>query len=82
VLLKSATMTERDQNTAYFVTFCIEQYKMHIGAAGQEVMDLFDRYGVVRYLVDNYDVLHTQGWQWLVADLDDYIAKRREEEKR
>lgn len=55
---------------------------MHIGVAGQEVMDLFDRYGVVRYLVDNYDVLHTQGWQWLVADLDDYIAKRREEEKR
>lgn len=38
-------------------------------------MTLFDKHHVTEYLYDNYDVLHTQGIEWLVADIDDYIKE-------
>ncbi|WP_425286611.1 DUF3791 domain-containing protein [Bacteroides maternus] len=36
------------------------QYKVHVPANGNEVMDLFDKYGVTEYLSDNFEILHTQ----------------------
>ncbi len=72
-------MTKRDLDIAYFVSFCIEQYKMHLGVSGSEVMDLFDMYGVTGYLADNFDVLHTQGHDWLMSEIDGFIKNRRVE---
>ncbi len=40
-------------------------------------MTLFDKTGVTNYLVDHYDVLHTQSAQWLIQEIDDYINKRQ-----
>ena len=68
-------MSKRETDILYFVSFCIEQYKMHCGKKGSEVMTLFDKHHVTEYLYDNYDVLHTQGIEWLVADIDDYIKE-------
>lgn len=70
-------MTKRDLDIAYFVSFCIEQYKMHLDVSGSEVMDLFDMYGVTGYLADNFDVLHTQGHDWLMSEIDGFIKNRR-----
>lgn len=66
-------MANKDLDRAYFISFCIEQYKMHVSATGIKVMELFDRYGVTNYLWDNFEVLHTQGHRWLMADIDAYI---------
>lgn len=43
-------------------------------------MRLFSRYGVLEYLRDFFDVLHTQGYQWLVEDIDSFINNRKQEE--
>lgn len=67
-------MSDND-NRLYFVAFCIEQYKASHKMSGADVARLFDREGVDNYLEDNYDVLHTQGASWLVADIDDYIKE-------
>ena len=40
-------------------------------------MDLFDKYGVSEYLIDNFEVLHTQSPEWILADIDEYIENRR-----
>lgn len=40
---------------------------------GSAVAKLFAEKGVDRYLLDNYEVLHTQSHQWLVQEIDDYI---------
>ena len=53
-------MTKRDTDIAYFLSFCIEQYKKHISASGNDVMSLFIHYGVDHYLTDNFEILHTQ----------------------
>ena len=37
-------MTKRDTDIAYFLSFCIEQYKKHMGTSGNDVMSLFEQY--------------------------------------
>ena len=65
-----------DAEILYFIAFCVEQYKMHKCISGSEAMELFDRYHVTEYLRDNYDVLHTQGHQWLLAEIDEFIQRQ------
>lgn len=74
-------MDKKQQDIAYFISFCIEQYKHAKGMSGGEVVLLFSRYGVLEYLRDFFDVLHTQGYQWILADIDEFIRLRKEEEE-
>lgn len=71
-------MNKRDRDILYFISFCIEQYKMHKGLLGSDTMKLFDNTGVTNYLIEHFDVLHTQGAQWLIQDIDEYITNRHE----
>ena len=71
-------MTKRDTDIAYFLSFCIEQYKRHIYASGSDVMALFVQYGVDQYLINNFDILHTQSSQWLMEEIDEYIKREKE----
>ena len=72
-------MVKKELDIAYFISFCIEQYKVHISANGNEVMDLFDKYVVTDYLSDNFEILHTQSRQWLLEEIDDFIQQKKEE---
>lgn len=70
-------MGKEDESILYFLSFCIEQYKMYKGSSGGETMKLFDDYGITEYLVRNYDVLHTQGAQWIVQEIDEIIKRKK-----
>ncbi|WP_293714994.1 DUF3791 domain-containing protein [uncultured Parabacteroides sp.] len=72
-------MDKRELDIAYFLSFCIEQYKMERDLSGEDTMNLFEKYNVLSYLSDNFEVLHTQGRQWLMEEIKDYIAKQKEE---
>ena len=61
---------------AYFIAFCIEQYKTAKGLEGAEVAKLFFDKGVAEYLADNYEILHTQSHQWLIEEIDDFLNNR------
>ena len=74
-------MDKENQDKAYFISFCIEQYKHEKGLTGADAMQVFNRYGVFEYLQKFFDVLHTQSHQWILADIDKYISIRKEEEK-
>ena len=43
---------------------------------GADVKKLFDEQGVSDYLIQNYEVLHTQGKEWLLDDIDTFIKNR------
>ena len=75
-------MDREQQDIAYFISFCIEQYKNAKSMSGEEAMQLFSQYGVLEYLYDFFDVLHTQGHQWILADIDEFIQARRKEEEK
>ncbi len=47
-----------------------------MGMSGSEVMDLFDQSGLLEYLSENYEVLHTQGHCWLIEEMKDYLKEK------
>ena len=69
-------MSKQENDIIYFISFCIEQYKMRHGLTGSEAMQVFDQYGLTDYLSRNYEVLHTQSAQWLMEDMDEMIGRR------
>ena len=70
-------MRKKEKDIALFVAFCIEEYGAAKGLTGEQVLDLFSKYGLVDYLSEYYDVLHTQGRQWLIEEIDEYIEIRK-----
>lgn len=72
-------MEQKTEDIAMFISFCIEQYKTAKGISGEEAMRTLSHYGVLEYLEECFDVLHTQGHQWLLADIDEFIANRKKE---
>lgn len=60
-----------------FLSFCIEQYKNAKGISGRQAMEILSDAGVLDYLERNYEVLHTQGHQWLLEEMDEYMQNHR-----
>lgn len=73
---------DKELDIAYFLSFCIEQYKNKHQTSGEEVATLFERYGVLPYLEDNFEVLHTQSHQWLMDEIEELIDRRKSEAKK
>ncbi len=59
-----------------FIVFCIEIFKEENKLTGQETYELFEKYGVLKYLYDGYDMLHTQGNGWLMNDINEFLKIR------
>ena len=59
-----------------FTVFCIESYKRHESLTGKQVSELFQKYKVLDYLFEFYDVLHTTGYQYINQDIDIYLKAR------
>jgi hypothetical protein len=74
-LTRRYEMSDRAK-VAEFVSFCIEVFASAKKKPGADVIRLFDSCGLVDYLDECYDVLHTQGREWLIADMEDYLKVR------
>ena len=72
-------MNKRNLDIAYFLSFCIEQYKNEKKMTGTEAAMLLKSYGVLKYLKDHFEILHTQSRQWILADIDEFIKLRKGE---
>ncbi|MDR1917139.1 MAG: DUF3791 domain-containing protein [Synergistaceae bacterium] len=59
-----------------FLAYCIEIYKDAKKISGKQVFALFEKYGVLDYVIDCYGALHTTGPQYTVNDIDGFIASR------
>ena len=70
-------MNKEDKDIALFVAFCIEEYGAAKGMSGEQVLDLFTQYGVTDYLSKCFEPLHTQGRQWLIEEIDEFIGIRK-----
>lgn len=73
-------MDKKDKDIALFVAFCIEEYGAAKGMTGEQVFDLFSEYGVTDYLCECFEPLHTQGRQWLIEEIDEFIEIRKNKE--
>lgn len=57
----------------------MEQYKHAKKLTGREAVARLDRYGVLDYLAENYEILHTQSHQWILEDIDEFIHIRQKQ---
>jgi hypothetical protein len=59
-----------------FISFCIESFAQREKMSGADVMQMFIDNDIITYLVDNYDVLHTQGPGYIIPLLSGRMEKK------
>ena len=60
-----------------FYIYSMERYSIAKGLSGLQTFSLFKRYGIDDYLLDHYDLLHTQGTGYVIDDVDQLIQQRK-----
>ena len=69
---------EIDRRTVLeFYTFCLENYATRKRLSGMQAWVLFKETGADEYVIDNYDLLHTQGMDYILDDIQRFINRRR-----
>ncbi|MCQ2265436.1 MAG: DUF3791 domain-containing protein [Bacteroidales bacterium] len=57
-----------------FAVFCIGAVADRLGMREEYIFNLFEKTGVLKnYIIDLYDVLHTQSQEYIVDDIIDYM---------
>ena len=72
-------MNKKNLDIAYFLSFCIEQYKEAKHLQGAEVANTFSKYGVLEYLEQHFESLNYQSRQWILENIDEFIKLREKE---
>jgi len=65
-------------NTTKFLVYCVEIYKTANKLSGRQVIEIFNRYGILEYIVNCCAALHTTGPEYIVEDITTLIEERRE----
>jgi len=60
-----------------FYTYCLENYAIRKQMSGMRAWVLFKESGVDEYVIDNYDLLHTQGLEYVLDDIQRFINRRK-----
>lgn len=60
-----------------FYTYCLENYAIHNQISGMRAWVAFKESGADDYVIDNYDLLHTQGLEYVLDDIQRFIDKRK-----
>ena len=68
-------MDKKKQDVAYFLSFCIEQYKNAKRLSREVAISMLSENGVLDYLATHFEILHTQSCQWIIEEIDEYIKE-------
>jgi hypothetical protein len=60
-----------------FYTYCLENYAIRKQISGMRAWVVFKESGADEYVIDNYDLLHTQGLEYVLDDIQRYINRRK-----
>lgn len=60
-----------------FLVYTVEKYALGKGINGLEALSMLKKYHADRFLIDNYDLLHTQGTGYVLDEIDRYINRRK-----
>ena len=60
-----------------FLVFCIEQYRLRDNLASAAVLEKFIRLNVDLFLMEHFEVLHSQSTEYILHEIDVFIKKRR-----
>ena len=60
-----------------FYTYCLENYAIRNQMSGMRAWVIFKESGADDYVIDNYDLLHTQGLEYVLDDIQRFINRRK-----
>jgi hypothetical protein len=69
-------MNKIDKATKFLV-YCIEIYKTAHKLNGRQIMQLFNQYEILEYIVNCYGALHTTGPEYIIEDITGLIEERK-----
>ena len=58
-----------------FLVYCMEIVKRARSLSGRQVYSLFEKYNLVKFIIDFYELLHVHGEAYILEDIEDYIAE-------
>ena len=58
-----------------FLAFCLEEYKKYHAKTADDSLYIFLKYDVFKFLEDVYETLHTQGKDYIMEDIDQYLKQ-------
>ena len=72
---KSDSLCNRDE--LEFAIFCIENIASYCGKDARQVYDALKESGILHeYIIPGYGILHTQGKEYIIADIAEVMAER------
>ena len=66
-----------DKTVFEFYTYCLENYATRKRIRGMSAWVLFKETGADAYVTENYDLLHTQGLEYILDDIQRFINRRK-----
>ena len=76
--LKRSRQQKGVEKTVFeFYTYCLENYAIRKQISGMRAWVIFKESGADEYVIDNYDLLHTQGLEYVLDDVQRYINRRK-----
>lgn len=74
--MKKGMDMELENRKTEFVVFCIENTAERLRCSGYDILTALDKTnGVEDFLYPSYDALHTQGKEYIVDEVLDYLKK-------
>jgi len=62
---------------AQFFVFCIEQYRLRDNRTSAGVLAMFKKLKIDRFLIRNFEVLHSQSTGYILHEIDMFIKNRQ-----
>ena len=71
------TRDEEHANALLFKMFCVENYRVKHDIPAGEVLLLFSGYDVFAFLENSFEMLHTQGTDYILDTISTYIKNKK-----
>jgi hypothetical protein len=59
-----------------FLSFCIENFKVKHSMSGKDVAILFKQSGTLEFVKNGYEMLHTQGKEYILEEVEIFLKNR------
>ena len=53
-----------------YLVFAAEQYRFAKGLTGAQVAELFEKYGVSKFIIDSFELFHIESEENMIAAVD------------
>lgn len=76
-LLRDRQQMVMSKDVFEFYSYCVENYAIRNRMSGMHAWMIFKESGADVYVTKNYDLLHTQGLEYVLDDIQRFINRRK-----